>query len=151
MIPDLLLTIFNMESKMKLLHGHVSPETAYVVEDYPYGFRLRCKCRFWIEKPNKGAGKGKYRAMTQTTDPKFSFEKWNKPKSGVYMEQLFLYQDESDGHTKFHGFSEYYQVKDVEETMKMFEGQFTEEEKVKLNSYYQIALKVAERMMAKGY
>lgn len=34
---------------MKVLSGHTSPETAYVVDDYPYGFRLRCKIRYWIE------------------------------------------------------------------------------------------------------
>ena len=27
----------------------VSPETAIIVPDYPYGFRLRCKLRVWVE------------------------------------------------------------------------------------------------------
>jgi len=26
---------------MEILKGHISPETAYLVDDYPYGFRLR--------------------------------------------------------------------------------------------------------------
>ena len=30
---------------MTVLTGHTSPETAYVVSDYPYGFRLRCQIR----------------------------------------------------------------------------------------------------------
>ena len=41
---------------LKLLSGHISPETAYVVERLPLRFfRLRCKIRYWIEyKPKKG-------------------------------------------------------------------------------------------------
>src|SRR5437762_10605235 len=40
---------------MQILSGHISPETAYVVKDYPYGFRLRCQIRYWLEyKPSKG-------------------------------------------------------------------------------------------------
>jgi hypothetical protein len=39
----------------KVLSGHVSEETAFLVEDYPYGFRLRCKIRYWLEfDPKKG-------------------------------------------------------------------------------------------------
>jgi hypothetical protein len=33
---------------IRLLSGHVSPQTAYLVEDYPYGRRLRCRIRYWI-------------------------------------------------------------------------------------------------------
>lgn len=65
---------------MKILTGHISPETAYVVEDYPYGFRLRCKIRYWLEY-KKGAG---FRFMQQTTNPKSISEVWNKPKASTY-------------------------------------------------------------------
>ena len=34
---------------MEILKGHVSPATAYLVNDYPYGFRLRCQIRYWLE------------------------------------------------------------------------------------------------------
>jgi hypothetical protein len=34
---------------MQILKGHISQETAYLVDDYPYGFRLRCKIRYWLE------------------------------------------------------------------------------------------------------
>jgi len=37
-----------------------------LVEDYPYGFRLRCKIRFWLEyAPKRG-----FRFVSQTTNPK---------------------------------------------------------------------------------
>ena len=65
---------------MKILAGHTSPETAYVVNDYPYGFRLRCMIRYWLEY-RKGKG---FRFVSQTTNPKRSGEFWNKPKASTY-------------------------------------------------------------------
>jgi aromatic ring-opening dioxygenase catalytic subunit (LigB family) len=73
-----------------VLHGHISPETAYVVDDYPYGHQLRCKIRYWIEE-KKGYGQ---RFCSQTTNPKISEEVWNKPKHGVYHEMVIMYLDE---------------------------------------------------------
>lgn len=67
---------------MKILSGHVSPETAYQVNDYPYGFRLRCMIRYWLEyKPNNG-----FRLISQTSNPRhvgFGV-KWNAPKGTTY-------------------------------------------------------------------
>lgn len=64
----------------KTLTGHTSPETAFVVNDYPYGFRLRCKIRYWLEfNPKRGA-----RFWSQTTNPKHAVEVWNKPKSSTF-------------------------------------------------------------------
>ncbi|HLJ96274.1 MAG TPA: hypothetical protein VKU02_24080 [Gemmataceae bacterium] len=77
-----------------LLHGHVSPETAYVVQDYPFGFRLRCKIRYWIETADKGAKKGAMRFVSQTTDPRKSGEFWNKPKAGTYHDLVVMFVDE---------------------------------------------------------
>jgi hypothetical protein len=65
--------------KMKVLEGHVSPETAFHVADYPYGFRLRCQIRYWLEDhPKRGV-----RFVSQTTNPKQG-DKWNKPKATTY-------------------------------------------------------------------
>src|SRR5208282_6778802 len=84
-------------SKGSILRGHTSPETAYVVEDYPYGFRLRCKIRYWLE--NK-AGHGS-RLVSQTTNPKVAGEVWNKPKASTYASGLcFMYLDEQ-GHLQW--------------------------------------------------
>jgi hypothetical protein len=89
--------------KMQLLKGHVSPETAYVVNDYPYGFRLRCKIRYWLEfKANKG-----FRFVSQTTNPKRPGEVWNKPKASTYYRfggAMFL---DDEGHVQWAGLSEY--------------------------------------------
>lgn len=81
----------------KTLTGHVSPETAYVVDDYPYGFKLRCKARYWIEThPKRGQ-----RVMFQTTNPKIEGrEAWNKPKASTYAQLRVLVLDESNGHVE---------------------------------------------------
>jgi hypothetical protein len=87
----------------QLLTGHVSPETAYVVSDYPYGFRLRCKIRYWLEyKPRKG-----FRFMSQTTNPKRPGEVWNKPKASTYARfGGAMYLDEQ-GHVTWATLTEY--------------------------------------------
>jgi hypothetical protein len=62
------------------LAGHESPETAYLVEDYPYGYTLRCKIRYWLEfKPKFG-----FRLVSQTTNPRVPGERWNRPHAGTY-------------------------------------------------------------------
>lgn len=86
----------------KVLLGHTSPETAYLVEDYPYGFTLRCQIRYWLEyKPNHG-----FRFVSQTTNPKRG-NVWNKPKASTYVENAaFMFLDEN-GHVQWHGLGIY--------------------------------------------
>jgi len=65
---------------MEILKGHTSPETAYLVTDYPYGFRLRCNIRYWLEDhPKLGT-----RMVSQTSNPKRPGLVWNKPKASTY-------------------------------------------------------------------
>lgn len=78
------------------LVGHVSPETAFVVADYPYGFKLRCQMRYWIEsKPGYGQ-----RFVSQTSNPKKPGLVWNKPKAGVYALVVVMYRDQDTGYVK---------------------------------------------------
>ncbi|HVG51650.1 MAG TPA: hypothetical protein VM867_08460 [Xanthobacteraceae bacterium] len=87
---------------MQLLFNHVSPETAYVVADYPYGFRLRCSIRYWLEfKAKKG-----FRLMSQTTNPKAG-NVWNKPKATTYSEFGGAMYLDAQGHVQFSGLSQY--------------------------------------------
>ena len=88
---------------MRILTGHTSPQTAYVVNDYPYGFRLRCKIRYWIEyKPVFG-----FRLVSQTTNPKRPGEIWNTPKASGYARfGMAMFLDEND-HVQQTGLSEY--------------------------------------------
>ncbi|GAA4852527.1 hypothetical protein [Saccharopolyspora rosea] len=82
--------------RVTVLNGHTSPETAYVVDDYPYGRRLRCKIRYWIETGEKGSAKGKQRFVSQTTNPKVPGEVWNKPKASTYALMAVMYLDHND-------------------------------------------------------
>lgn len=85
---------------MQPLHGHVSPETAYVVDDYPYG-RLRCTIKFWLETDvNKGA-----RFCSQTINPKNG--RVNAPKKSTYAKLAgCMYLDEQ-GHCQWKALTEY--------------------------------------------
>lgn len=108
----------------KLLYNHTSPETAYVVEDYPYGFRLRCKIRYWLEyKKNKG-----FRLVSQTTNPKREFvtpagelvEYWNKPKASTYCKFGGAMYLNEENHVAWSGLSEYEDVKESLEWAKHY-------------------------------
>ncbi len=83
---------------MIVLTGHTSKETAYLVEDYPYGFVLRCKIRYWIEtKPGHGS-----RVVSQTTNPKRG-DIWNTPKASTYSPIRVLYLNTENGHVENDG------------------------------------------------
>ena len=83
------------------LYGHTSEASAYVVDDYPYGFRERTQIRYWLEaKPKKG-----WRFVSQTMNPKTS--RWNKPKASTYLEWGgAMYLDEK-GHVHWDGVGPY--------------------------------------------
>lgn len=80
--------------KMKPLFGHSSLETAYKVENYPYGFRLRTNIFYWIETtPKRGD-----RFCSCTLNPKNG--KMNAPKKSTYYSLAFMYLND-DNHVKF--------------------------------------------------
>lgn len=83
------------------LYGHTSEATAYLVDDYPYGFRERTQIRYWLEhKPKKG-----WRFVSQTMNPKTS--RWNKPKASTYTDWgAAMYLDEN-GHVQWTGVGAY--------------------------------------------
>lgn len=80
---------FNRETARPLI-GHTSQETAFVQPDYPYGRRLRCQRRVWVEtNPRYGM-----RFVTQTTNPKRRGEVWNTPHAGTYSDLIALWVDD---------------------------------------------------------
>lgn len=83
----------NTIETVTILNGHTAPESAYLVDDYPFGFRLRCKIRYWIHEADKGAKKGERRFMSQTTNPKVAETVWNKPKGSTYYSLAVMYLD----------------------------------------------------------
>lgn len=90
--------------RVTVLYGHTSEETAYIIEDYPYGRTLRCQMRVWVEGPaEKGQYKGQYRVVRQTNNPKLPGVVWNKPHKGQYSDWIVLYRDETNQHIEAHG------------------------------------------------
>ncbi len=63
-----------------------------MVADYPYGFRLRCQIRYWLETTKHGQ-----RLCSQTSNPKRPGLVWNKPKKGVYHSLAVMTLD-GEGH-----------------------------------------------------
>ena len=91
----------------KTLFGYNSPATAFQIDDYPYGFSLRCKIRYWIEyKKNKG-----FRFCHQTTNPKKG-DAWNKPKYSTYSDWMVLIQDTETGYISFKTAGPYFENKE---------------------------------------
>jgi len=100
---------------MKLLKGHISPETAYVVDDYPYGLRLRCKIRYWLEyKKDHGV-----RFCSQTTNPKKS-DIWNKEKCSTYSKISGAMYLDNDNHVTWTGLTEYNEFEESKQWDKTY-------------------------------
>ena len=76
----------------KYIYGHTSPDTAYVVSDYPWGFRLRTTIRYWIETST--AKNGGQRFCRQTIDPRSG--RWCAPKKGTYWSIAVMFLDDED-------------------------------------------------------
>lgn len=104
-------------SLIRVLPGiHISPETAYLVEDYPFGFKLRCRMRCWLEVDAK---KG-VRYCTQTTNPKRGNTVWNAVKKSTYARMAgAMYLDEKD-HVHWNGLSEYSGAKEAQEFKEVY-------------------------------
>jgi len=90
-----------MEIQMIPLYGHNSEQTAYLVEDYPYGFRERCRIRFWLEK-NDSKG---FRFCSQTENPKT--KRWNNPKRSTYSKIAGVMFLDEENHVQWTAISEY--------------------------------------------
>src|SRR5438094_654618 len=112
-------TTHNTEAQRKItiLRGHTTPETAYLVDDYPYGFTLRCKIRYWLEY-KKGHG---HRLVSQTTNPKVPGEVWNKPKGSTYLNGLAVIYLDDKGHLVWSGVSLFSRVEQFDEFRAKFD------------------------------
>ncbi len=98
----------------KPLYGHKDENSAYLVEDYPYGARARCRIRYWLESsPSKG-----FRFVSQTEDPKKL--RWNAPKKSTYMPWGGAMYLDSKGHVQWTGVSQYTKDEEMLEFVKAF-------------------------------
>lgn len=90
------------QTVMTILKGHTTPDTAYTVADYPYGFRLRCKIRYWLEVDKKRG----VRLVSQTINPKRG-DVWNKPKASTYSRFGGCMYLDANQHVQWSGLSQY--------------------------------------------
>ena len=63
---------------MEYVYGAKDFDTAVEIGNYPWGFRLRTKVRYWIETTNRGD-----RFVKCTLNPKTN--QWCKPKNQLTM------------------------------------------------------------------
>jgi len=99
------------------LYGHNSEETAYIIADYPYGFKLRCTMKVWLEYRE---GKG-FRMVSRTSNPKRPGT-WNKEKPSTYSALgANLYLDE-EGHINQSAVSLYSSIEDIKAFASNFPG-----------------------------
>lgn len=102
---------------MTPLYGHTNAESAYAVDDYPYGFRLRCSIRYWIESNKNG-----FRFVSQTTNPKKPGTPWNKPKASRYAKLgAFMYLD-AENHVQWSSLNEYSDAEYVLKFVREYPG-----------------------------
>lgn len=88
-------------SSVELLLGHTSEETALVVDDYPYGRRVRTQIRYWLETVrNRGD-----RLCSQTLNP--STGRWNKPKKSTYSSVGVMYREPDTGYVRWMGLGDW--------------------------------------------
>lgn len=108
--------------------GHTSEETALVVGDYPYGFRLRTTIRYWIETTKNGD-----RFVSQTQNPKIEDRVvWNKPKKSTYVEVGAIFIEEGTGHVKWTGLRVHDSAEKVEHFRTITDGNLSDAQKAKL-------------------
>jgi hypothetical protein len=111
--------------------------SAYVVEDYPYGFNLRTSIRYWLESnPSKGV-----RFLSQTLNPKTG--RWNKPKASTYSRFAgAMYLDEK-GHVQWDSLTEYSDAAKVSSFLSDFPGADT----AVLKKFVFLKIKLYEKLL----
>lgn len=85
---------------MKTYLFNYTEENPLIIEDYPYGFKLRTTIKYWIETtPKKGD-----RFCSQTVDPRNG--RLNAPKKSTYCCVGIMFKDENN-HTHWAGITPY--------------------------------------------
>ena len=100
---------------MTPLYNHASEETAYLVPSYPYGRKLRCQIKFWLDHdPKRG-----YRFCSRTEDPRRPGY-WNAVKKGTYhLIAACMYLDE-ENHCVYSAINEYSDSEQVKKFISDF-------------------------------
>ncbi len=137
---------------MEILVGHVSEATAHICDDYPYGRRLRCKRRCWLEKGRQSGASGgqvAYRFVAQTSNPRLSdaagCDVWNKPKRSTYAAFAAVMYLDDDGHMAWAGGSVYWDAADATAFLEKWREGLTAEMIAAVAAWCKIAKARAEK------
>ena len=79
---------------MTIIYNKDAADNAVTVENYPWGYKLKTKRKYWIETTKRGD-----RLCYQTLNPKT--DKWCAVKKSTYAGIKVLYENE-EGHIKTH-------------------------------------------------
>ena len=120
------------------IYGHTDPDTALVVEDYPYGFTLRTQIRYWIESNKRGD-----RFVSQTLNPKTG--QWNKPKASTYNEVKVMYREPDTGYIRADALSLYDDAETIERFRTITAGHLSKSQQAHL-AYVMASNKVASKV-----
>jgi hypothetical protein len=88
-----------------------------IIENYPYGFRLKTKIAYFIETK-----KNKQRLGSKTLNPKTNL--WNKPKYSTYTDIIILGRNKENNHISNMDFNIAYSDKEEYESFLNFLGDF---------------------------
>jgi len=76
----------------KNIYNHKNFDSAFEVDNYPWGFKLKTKVRYWIETTNRGD-----RFVKCTLNPKTN--KWCKEKKSTYNAVMVMTKEVKDQKT----------------------------------------------------
>ena len=112
--------------------GHTDETTAIVVDDYPYGRRVRTQIRYWLETTKHGD-----RFVSQTLNPKT--DRWNKPKKSTYAEVGVIYIEDGTGYVRWAGLHHYASPEAVEHFVSVCEQNLSDAQKAKVAEIIAVA------------
>jgi len=97
-----------MNEDKKYIYNAVDFDTAIEVNNYPWGFRLKTKVRYWIESNNKGD-----RFIKRTLNPKTN--EWCNPKKSTYSSVMVMTSKEEEDKTfiSYESISNFSDIKEV--------------------------------------
>ena len=118
---------------MEYLYNYTSKENSVLVDNYPWGFRLKTQQRYWIET-SKTHGQ---RWCTQTKNPKTG--NWCNPKKSTYNAIVVLCRLDN-GHISTTGLSRYSAKENiVQEFIRVHGNNLTNWQKEKCNELIAIS------------
>lgn len=123
------------------LKGHNSADTAYVVADYPYGFKLRTQIRYWLDTNKNGT-----RFVSQTLNPKTGA--WNKPKASTYCSLGVMVRNEATGYIGWVGWTPYAGEVVLREFVKTYDEALTAFDKAHIAGLFILCAKAAARKVS---